>query len=279
VLKENIQKLPSTFNNKQPTPLIITALPCWLKHREFKLLARQADGFILQVHSLEIPQNSDAPIELCDTASSLKWIEKAARLGVPFRVALPTYACIVGFDINGKFLGITTEGPLRNWPEGSNLRMVYSDAEAIAELVNKWQISRPENILGIIWYRLPIKTDRLNWKWETLEMVMNGQKPKEEVNVEIDYSRDGLAKISLTNAGQLDYFPKNDIKVQCQYSNIIAAEGINGFIFDSGNSTDLNFKLINRNNLIRIQPGEQLLIGWLRFNANSEVNAYVRKIY
>ena len=228
---------------------------------------------------MEIPRNPNSPIELCDTAASIKWVKKAARLGVPFRVALPTYGYVVGFDNKGKYLGITNEGPSRNWPQGSTIRMVSSDAEAISELVKKWQKNRPENMEGIIWYRLPIETDRLNWTWETLETVMNGRKPNEEIKVAIEYPRDGLAKISLVNTGQLDYLPKSNINLKCEYSHIVAADGMNGFVFDRGNSTNMNFKLAKQKSLIKIKPGEQLQIGWLRFDGNSEVNAYVSKIY
>ncbi len=278
VLKEKVQTLSEALNQNQPVPVIITALPCWLKHRQFKLLVQEADGFILQVHSLERPKNSDTKIVLCDVASSVKWIKRAARLGVPFRVALPTYGCIVGFDTNGQYLGIKTEGPSRNWPQGANLRMVSSDAKAISELVRKWQKGRPENMLGIIWYRLPIETDQLNWNWETLEMVMDGRKPKEDIKVEIDYPQTGLVQISLANTGQLDYSPKINVEIECESLKILAADGMNGFVFDGGNPASASFKLKNENNLLRIRPGEQLLIGWLRLNGNTEVKAHVSEI-
>ena len=37
------------------TRLVFTALPAWLRHEEFRALAQAADGFVLQVHSLERP--------------------------------------------------------------------------------------------------------------------------------------------------------------------------------------------------------------------------------
>ena len=279
VLKEKVQNLSEALDQNQPVPVIITALPCWLKHRQFKSLVQEADGFILQVHSLERPKNSDTKIVLCDAASSIKWVKKAARLGVPFRVALPTYGCIVGFDSKGQYLGITTEGPSRNWPQGTSLRMVSSDARAISELVRKWQKARPNNMLGIIWYRLPIETDQFNWNWDTLQMVMNGREPAGDVKVEIDYSQAGFAKILLVNTGQLDYLPNNNVRIRCEYTNIVAADGMNGFVFDGGNQSEINFKFNNQNSLIRIKPGESLLIGWLSFNESARIDAYVSKMF
>lgn len=62
-----------------PTPLVITALPCWLKHREFRQLAEISDGYVLQVHSIERPQGPDDDFTLCDPVRSLNWIEQAAE--------------------------------------------------------------------------------------------------------------------------------------------------------------------------------------------------------
>src|SRR5439155_8109767 len=40
----------------KPTPLTITALPAWLKQPAFKSLLEAADGYVLQVHSLDRPK-------------------------------------------------------------------------------------------------------------------------------------------------------------------------------------------------------------------------------
>jgi hypothetical protein len=259
-------------------PILITALPSWLKHHAFESLVKEADGFVLQVHSLERPKNPDAPIILCDIASTYKWVEKAAMFGVPFRVALPTYGYIVGFDGNGKFLGISAEGPVATWPDGAILRVVDSDAAAISELVQTWQLDRPANMQGLIWYRMPIKTDQRNWNWETLSLVMSGHKPREEIKVEVDYSQTGLAKISLVNSGQITYHLNSDIKIDCDPAKLIAADGLNGFVFENNSPTNVNLKLLKEKNLLTIYPGEQVPVGWLRFNGEAEIKAYVNTI-
>ncbi|MBN2181957.1 MAG: DUF3142 domain-containing protein [Sedimentisphaerales bacterium] len=261
-----------------PLPVVITALPCWLKHRSFKALAQEADGFVLQVHSVELPKDAGAQIELCNIDSSLKWAERAARLGVPFRVALPTYGYAIGFDKDGKFLGISAEGPSNFRPDDAIVRVVGSDAAAIAGLVRKWHTDRPANMQGLIWYRLPVSTDRLNWKPQTLSMVIKGITPRREIEVDIDRSEAGLAKISLANTGQLDCLPDFDVKIECRQSEIIAADGMNGFVFENNRPSGVSLKFAKDHSFSKINPGEQLMIGWLRINGETEVKAYVNEM-
>jgi hypothetical protein len=280
-LKSKVAQLQSDDLSGKITavPIVITVLPCWLNHKEFKALANAANGFVLQVHSIERPKSPDIPMKLCDSALSKKWVKKAASTGVPFRVALPTYGYIVGFDDDGRFLGLSAEGPSKNWPDGTILRTVSSDAAAMAELVHVWREERPANMKGIIWYRLPVQSDKLNWRWETLELVMSGQKPEKEIELKIDYPESGLAQIALANTGQIDYSPDFNIEIECENSEILAADGMNGFVFNISDTSAANFKFKNENDLLRIRPGEQLLVGWLRLNENSEVKGHVSEIH
>jgi hypothetical protein len=280
-LKEKVAQLQSDDLSGTiiAVPIVITVLPCWLNHNEFKALAHEANGFVLQVHSVEGPKGSDIPMKLCDSALSQKWVKKAACLGVPFRVALPTYGYIVGFNNGGRFLGLSAEGPSKNWPDGTILRTVSSDAAAMAKLVHIWQEDRPANMKGIIWYRLPVKSDKLNWRWETLELVMRGQKPDKGIELKVNYPESGLAQIVLANTGQVDYSPNFNIEIECGNSEILAADGMNGFVFNISDTSAANLKFKNENDLLRIRPGEHILVGWLRLNENSEVKGHVSEIH
>jgi hypothetical protein len=95
-----------------PVPLVLTALPSWLRQPAFARLAAASDGYILQVHSLERPKSFHAPFTLCDPAAARRAVEAAGKIPVPFRVALPTYAYHVGFDAKDKFTGLDSHGPL-----------------------------------------------------------------------------------------------------------------------------------------------------------------------
>src|SRR6185295_525007 len=74
-----------------PLPVTTTALPSWLDSRAFKRLVAVATNYVLQVHSVERPKSFDAPFTLCDPSKARGAVEAAGRIGVPFRVALPTY--------------------------------------------------------------------------------------------------------------------------------------------------------------------------------------------
>lgn len=155
-----------------PTPVTITALPSWLNARAFKRLAAIATNYVLQVHSVERPRNISAPFTLCDPVLADRAVESAGRLGVPFRVALPTYGYTLAFATDGKFLGLSAEGPRPNWPTNAQLREVTSDAVALGSLVRQWTASHPVAMQGVIWYRLPVVTDKRNWNWETFQQVI-----------------------------------------------------------------------------------------------------------
>jgi len=143
-------------------PIVITALPAWLgQKRAFADLIAAADGFVLQVHSLELPSDPRKEAVLCDPKAARRWVETAARFGRPFRVALPTYGYAVAFDAGGKLIGLSAEGPSLAWPAGATVKTVRSDPAAMAELVRGWTRDRPRELAGILWYRLPVPGDRL----------------------------------------------------------------------------------------------------------------------
>ena len=160
-----------------PLPVTITALPSWLRSSAFKRLAQAAPNYVLQVHSVERPSSFDAPFTLCDPANAQRAVERAGRIGVPFRVALPTYGYVLAFDKSGKFLGLSAEGPARAWPADAKLRQVDSNPRELAALVQGWTARRPAAMRGVIWYRLPVATDSLNWRWPTLGALLAGRIP------------------------------------------------------------------------------------------------------
>lgn len=94
-------------------PVCPTVLPSWLKHSEFARLARESGRFVLQVHSVDPPRRIENAQKLTDPARAEEWVWQAGKLGVPFRVALPTYAYLVAFNTTGDAIDISAEGPSR----------------------------------------------------------------------------------------------------------------------------------------------------------------------
>jgi hypothetical protein len=250
-----------------PVPVTITTLPVWLRHpEEFRRLVAATDGFVLQVHSLERPANAAAPLTLCDPDAARQAVATAAKFGKPFRVALPTYGYVVGFNAAGKFLGISAEGPSLTWPVGSTLREVRADPAALATLVREWSAKPVTNLTGIIWYRLPTEKDRLNWHWPTLAAVMAGRAPLPALAVETRRPEAGLVELELVNRGEADTSGNAVVTARWRGATLLACDALAGFD-KSGSGTNETRFMGNP----RLAPGQRRTIGWLRFKEVKEV--------
>jgi len=253
-----------------PVPVTITALPVWLKHAAaFKRLIAATDGYVLQVHSLERPKGINSAFTLCDPTEALHAVEIAGRLGRPFRVALPTYGYLVAFDREGRFTGLSAEGPQPAWPDGVRLRQVGAEPAAMARLVQSWTNSRPPALMGVIWYRLPIGQEQLNWCWPTLSAVMSGAVPQSEVRAELRRPDPALVEIDLFNAGTADFSQPAQIKLHWSQGRLLAADGLKGFETADAGLNAVQFQ--SREAIQRLEPGERRTVGWARLDKDAEV--------
>ena len=250
------------------TPIVFTALPAWLRHTEdFSRLAHAADGFVLQVHSLEKPTSPDTPFTLCDPARALAWAEQASRVGAPFRIALPTYGYLVAFDKTGKFIALAAEGPRVGWPAGTQVRTVRADAVAMANLSRSLAARRPSHCTGIIWFRLPVTGDRLNWDALTLATVMRGEIPSAKIAAEVTWPETGLAEISVVNTGATtEPLPDHVDLTWPKAVTPIAFDGLGGFRLDT-HGTEGHGIVVNAGASpdAFLAPGRRVKIAWLRF--------------
>jgi len=256
-------------------PLTITALPSWLKHRSFTRLAKLTDGYVLQVHSLERPKSIDEPMVLCNRESSLIWVRQAGRIGVDFRVALPTYGYYVAFDVGGKFKGLIAEGQSRSWDCQTRLVKVSSNPTKMAGLVSAWKANRPACMKGIIWYRLPVEGDELNWPSVTLSTIIAGKVLLNSLRVEIDYPSKGLAEIMLVNDGHTDQRSDLPINVECPQEKIIACDGMRGYSMVNRTTDGFVMEHDSSKEFSTIRPGQRLKTGWIRLEHEMEIKAYV----
>jgi len=256
-------------------PVVITALPSWLSARGFKNLASQAPGYVLQVHSLERPATRDDRVVLCDAAAAQVAVERAARLGVPFRVALPTYGYVLIFDNAGKYAGLQAEGPQKPWPAGHTKRWLGADAGELAALMRSWEANRPAAMTGVIWYRLPVDRDRYNWRPPTLQAVMKGEKPAPNVRVHVAHRANGLREIVLENAGNDDARGVVTIDVNWPRDAESSSDALGGFEKRTVTARGLILTGLAEAD-DRLAPGEQRVIGWLRLEPDMEVAAHVQ---
>jgi hypothetical protein len=244
-------------------PVVITALPSWLAEPGFGRLIAATDGFVLQVHSLDRPKSADAPFTLCDPKAAQRAVQRAARFGKPFRVALPTYGYVVAFDRQKKFIGLSAEGPKRVWPAGAVTRETRAEPEALAALVREWSRSRPPALEGLIWYRLPIGGDSLNWSWPTLAAVMEGRIPRERVRAEGVRPHSGLIELSLENDGERSSGSLPAIEVQWQHAHLVAGDGLGGYWLETRRG---DAAYLTSRDSPELKPGERRKIGWLRLD-------------
>jgi hypothetical protein len=249
-----------------PVPLIITALPCWLDAPDFAMLMGAVDGFVLQVHSLEQPKATGTPMRLCDPDRAARWARQAGRLGVPFRVALPTYGYRAAFAPDGRLLGISAEGAANGEGVISGEVEIRSDPVALAGLVKRWMADPPPNMTGVMWYRLPVPGERLNWKWETLAMVMRGKVPERKITVQIIHPEPSLAEVEIINKGLVDDAPASTIVLGWEGKRLIGADGLAGFECTRKGEDRAMLQFPTNAPPVIVGAGDHLKIGWLRFD-------------
>ena len=238
-----------------PVPLRFTALPDWLSSKDFEALARSASLYTLQVHYLQRPKAPDQLLPLCDPVQARRWIKKAARFGLPFQVALPTYGYELAFAPSGRYLGGRAE-PGARWPKGARLHRLMADPAALAELVRALKAKRPKALKRLIWYRLPTERDRLNWRWPTFEAVRSGAKLEVKLVPMLERRGPELYDLILRNQGTLDAKTIPALHVQgAQTADALAG-----------------FKLSRTERWLRFEPtqpralsaGARVLVGWVR---------------
>jgi hypothetical protein len=243
----------------RPMKLVLTTLPTWLEAPDFPDLIRQCDEYVLQVHS--IPTGHPTGV-ICDEALTRSWVKRAGALGRPFDVALPTYRCAAGYDPSGKLLGVAMDSVAPFFPPGTRLLEFDSDAEALARLICNWRTARPENLKGIIWYRLPVSTDRQNWRWPTLLAVMKGRSPLHRL--EVSREGDNPVDLSISNMGEADAPVRCTVTVTWNEGVLVASDALPGWnvLIQPGRATFSS----NSSAGLRLPPGTKIGIGWLRYD-------------
>ncbi len=260
-------------NACSPTHITITAMPSWLNEPVFEKLVRNSTHYILQACSPDRPKSFNASFTLCDTFETKLAVEEAARLGLAFRVALPTCGYLIAFDKQGKFLGQSADGASTNWPSGAQIREVRAEPLAMAGLVQTWTTNRPDMLRGVVWYRLPVTNDALNWRWPTMSAMLAVRSPVESFRAETRRTEPGLVQINLVNDGDLDISSQFAIEAQWTDARLVAGEGLLGFDATEENPGKVKFQ----SKAHRLPAGERQTVGWLRLSEQHVVQVEARK--
>lgn len=247
-----------------------TALPSWFNSTDIHPLINAADSYVLQVHSLERPTHKDSYVKLCDEKNARRAVEYAGYLNKPFRVALPTYGYRLYFDNQGKYAGISAENNHSTATSHPFSKYIVADPASVSELVRLWSTNRPANMTGIIWYRLPNRSDRLNWSWHTLEAIMRGEKAAADIRTDIQHTARGLYDLAITNAGNADGILPETLCIRWKNAEHIAHDAVNGYIVLSNHAGSLYIKR-NEYRSPLLPPETITPIGWLRLSDDVEV--------
>jgi hypothetical protein len=266
--------LPVLRKAAAPVSVTLTALPSWMRQRRaFARLIAAADGYALQVHSLAPPASPNGEIPLLKPEEARSWVAEAARFGRPFRVALPTYSYLAAFNPQGNLIGLSAEGPLLSWPEGVAVRAARSDPAILAGLIRGWTRDRPRELAGILWYRLPVAGDRLNWTLPTLRAVTAGRTPHGEVRAAVREPEPGLVEIDLINAGDGEAAAPSTVRVRWKGETFLAADGLAGYRVTHGKDEIR----LDRPRPAPWRPEERRTIAWLRFASRTEIHVELPK--
>jgi hypothetical protein len=255
-----------------PLPLVITTLPSWLNEADFLTLAESADGYVLQVHSVPTKQEIGRSV-LCDPALARKWVAKASGLGIPFSVSLPTYHSLAGYAPSGKLIGLLMDSVQPSWPPNTHTLDFSANPDQIAELVKEWQTSRPPGMKELIWYRIPVGTDQQNWRWPTLNAVMQGRIPIH--HVEVVCQGENPIDLILVNTGEAEEQVHGAVTISWGDAELVAYDALSGWGVYTGKE-QVEFKS-NPEGGQRLSPGERRFIGWLRFNKPTTIKTNLQQ--
>jgi Protein of unknown function (DUF3142) len=263
--------LPALRAAVKPVRFVITTLPAWLDDEaEMTRLVAGVDGFVLQVHSVPT-RDSGERAALFDTARARRWVGRAAKLGRPFTVSLPTYSALVGYDSHGRSLGMALDGVQPSWPAGTRVVEFVSDSAELSRLVAEWRTARPAGMEGVAWYRLPVGSGERTWRWPTFAAVMEGREPAHRLQV---FTAGGNpVDLSLANAGEAEESLHVAVLVRWDGPAATAAEALRGWtVFQSEHEARFTR---DETAVPRLLPGGCRNIGWLRFNQPTQTYAEI----
>src|SRR5262249_47028403 len=147
------------------------------------------DASVLQVHSVRAPTRGEGS-GLFDLADARKWIDAYARRSEkPFLVSLPAYSLRAGFDADGRAVAVEAEAPRDI--AAADVRELRVDPKQVAALLRGLERSRPAQLAGVVWFRLPTEDDRRTWSASMLRAVIAGDSLDPVVKVTFDADANG----------------------------------------------------------------------------------------
>lgn len=229
-------------------PLSITALPAWLDSPELPALLSTVDSSVLQVHAV-----SDPRLGLFNPDQARQWTRAWSRItSKPFYLALPAYG--VALLPGGGAPVVESEVPIER---GGKRRELLADPQQLSRLGSELRDDPPAHLAGLIWFRLPLASDRRAWSLTTLGAVARGDALDSHLALKLS-EQDGLYDISLSNQGNLDNAWPERLTLAVQGCD--GADALAGYALQQRPDL-LTFTRLRDG---RIPAGEQRAMGWAR---------------
>lgn len=199
------QFLTRVQSNYPEMKISVTTLPSWMDSPAFSGFVKPLSFYVLQLHSLETPKTIDDNFMLFDVDRSRRYVEQALKVGQKFYISLPTYGYETAFDARGQFVGLRAENRRVHWEEDVKLKIVMSDPDKVSAYLRELKGMPSPLLLGVYWFRLPVKNDELNWGVKTIQVVMSGATPKLQFKAVSETAPDGATEVFLENVGDRDF--------------------------------------------------------------------------
>lgn len=242
-LQQLRQQLPASLQ------LGITVLPTWLASPVLPDVLQQVDSSVLQVHAVLSPEKG-----LFDGKLALHWVRQYARISPhPFRIALPAYGVgLVGFDAQGPL--VESEASLR--VAGYSQELTVAPPQ-IASFLQQLALLKPRQLRGIVWFRLPLESDRRTWSMATLRAVIQQQPLTTRWQVEFLPQQNGLYDLNILNSGPLDATLPKEIRLQA--SGCLAADAVGNYQLASASEPPRFIRIRGD----QLRAGQSRPLGWL----------------
>jgi len=243
-----------------PVPVIPTALPSWMDEPAFPKLIARHPGYVLQVHSLQLPKQAGEPVLIFDPQAARAATARASKFGVPFRIAMATYGCEVWFGPDGKVARVISEEAAPDGKAPASRGFSMADPNESARLVGEWNATPPPGLQAVIWYRLPVEGDQRNWPWATFEHVVHGEEQPSDLRLEaIDH--EGARDLFIVNRGN---FP-SPLPARVVIGNeTVSSDAVAGYTVEPHHHGH-GLRFLRRDGQWPwLDPGKKIPIGWLR---------------
>jgi hypothetical protein len=156
----------------------------------------------------------------------------------------------------GQIVAVESEEP--RLVSGSSAEDLAAIPSEVAAFVRDLSRDYPQQLAGIVWFRLPTAADQRTWSLATLGAVMHGDLPRVEMTALLQPGLvAGVYDIVVRNDGETDVpLPARiDVVPDCTFS-----DGVNGFTL----SRDKGRISLRRLQIGMLRAHHEQVIGWTR---------------